>query len=50
MFRASLGGGAASRTAYRHSILHVMTPLLAPLAAGLGWSNFSLAAAAILMG
>ena len=50
MFRASDGGGAATRSVYRHALVRVMTPLLAPLAAGPGWSALALALGAVLMG
>lgn len=49
MFTASIGGGIAARSVYRHALLAVMSPLLAPLAGGPGWSAWSLAAAALLM-
>lgn len=50
MFSASTGGGAATRSFYRHALLAVMSPLLALPASAGGWSAFSLAAAALLMG
>ena len=49
MFRASVGGGDASHTVYRHALVRVVSPLLAPLAIGKGWSALSLALAATLM-
>lgn len=50
MFRASVGGSdAARRTVYRHALIRLMSPLLAPLAIGRGWSACSLAFAAVLM-
>ena len=49
MFRASVGGRDAAHTVYRHALVRVMSPLLAPLAIGKGWSAFSLALAATLM-
>lgn len=49
MFRASDGGGAATRSVYRHALVRVMIPLLAPLAAGPGWSVLALALGAVLM-
>lgn len=50
MFRASVGGrDAARRTVYRHSLLRVMSPLFAPLAAGHGWSALAVALCSVLM-
>ncbi|MBK7404159.1 MAG: hypothetical protein IPJ41_05885 [Phycisphaerales bacterium] len=49
MYRASVGGRDAAHTVYRHALVRVMSPLLAPLAIGKGWSAFSLALAATLM-
>lgn len=49
MFRASIGGRDAAHEVYRHSLVRVLTPLLAPLRAGAGWSALSLALGAILM-
>jgi len=50
MYKASVGGGAAARrTVYRHSLVRVISPLLAPLASGTGWCPLTLAAAATLM-
>ena len=50
MSRVSRGGGAASRVVYRHPLLRLMIPLLAPLAARAGWSDVALAVSAVLMG
>lgn len=53
MFRASIGGMDAARRVYRHALVRLITPLLAPLSAaghrGGGWSPLTLSIAAILM-
>lgn len=51
MFRASVGGGAAIPTQYRHPLLAAMSGLLAVLPARRArrWSTRSLALAALLM-
>jgi len=56
MFSASSSGGNAARPrsgrrleVYRHSLIRLAIPLLAPLSAGAGWSPLSLALGAILM-
>lgn len=36
MFRASVGGGDAAHTVYRHALVRLMSPLLGALAAGRG--------------
>ncbi len=50
MFTASIGGGNAARwRVYRHALVRLMMPSLAPLGAGKGWSALSLALCSILM-
>lgn len=54
MFRASVGGGAASSTQYRHPLIEAMIGLLRPLAASTparrgGWSDMPLALCTLLM-
>lgn len=53
MNRASLGDGVAALTqVYRHALVRIISPLLAPLAVGgvgEGWSMVNLALAAVLM-
>lgn len=54
MFRASVGGGAATSTRYRHPLVAAMSLLLAPhlsarTARRGGWSALTLALSAILM-
>lgn len=53
MFMASTGGMDAARTVYRHALVRLITPLLAPLAAlrdsGGGWTPLTLAIGSILM-
>jgi len=49
MFKASIGGGAAAHTVYRHALTRVITDILGPLNTAGGWSAASVAIAAILM-
>jgi hypothetical protein len=50
MFSASAGGGDAARSGvYRHALVRLMIPLLAPLGSGWGWSPVALALGAVLM-
>lgn len=49
MYRASLGGGHAAHGVYRHALVKIITPLLAPLACGCGWSPLAVALAGVLM-
>ncbi len=49
MFIASIGGGAAAHTVYRHALTRVITDILGPLAVAGGWSAASVAIASILM-
>lgn len=49
MFRSSVGGRDAARRVYRHALVGLIIPLIAPLAAGPGWSALSLALASVLM-
>jgi hypothetical protein len=52
MIKVSLGGMDAARSVYRHALVRLISPLLAPLAAsrGAGWSPRTLAIASVLMG
>ncbi|MDP1660728.1 MAG: hypothetical protein Q8L55_02330 [Phycisphaerales bacterium] len=49
MYRASLGGGHAAHGVYRHALVRIITPLLEPLAGGVGWSPLAVALAGVLM-
>ena len=54
MFRASVGGGAATPTPYRHPLLLAMSTLIAPALSARrarrgGWSSLTLALVALLM-
>ncbi len=49
MLKTSVGGGAASRTVYRHALVRIVSDSLGSLAGGTGWCPFSLALAATLM-
>ncbi|MBM4107848.1 MAG: hypothetical protein FJ255_03410 [Phycisphaerae bacterium] len=50
MFSASIGGGDAAHTLYRHPLASAITAVLGPAARlGRGWNGVTLALAAILM-
>jgi len=49
MFRASIGGRDAAHTVYRHALVRLLIPLLAPARTGRGWSPLALALGAVLM-
>ncbi len=50
MFRASIGGRDAARVGvYRHALVRLLSPMVAPLASGRGWSAVAVALGSILM-
>lgn len=49
MFKASFGGGAATRTVYRHTLARVISDTIGHVPAGRGWSLASTTVACVLM-
>ena len=49
MYRASFGGGAATRTVYRHALVRVIDNTIGHVPAGHGWSPAATAIAGVLM-
>lgn len=49
MYQASIGGGVAASTVYRHALVRLISGVLGPLAQGTGWSPAAVAIAGVLM-